>query len=196
MLILGWGYQVERIRASFYLFIYTLVGSFPLLVVLLFLKIVGRRASWVFYCSYNLGEFNKRVVILVVFFSFFIKLPAYLFHLWLPKAHVEAPGFSSIILAAVLLKLRIYGLYRVFPVLTALSPKVLGPLILFLLWGAMFSAVVCFMQRDLKSLIAYSSVSHIGPLIAGVLLLSDTPMRGASNYFRSWVLFRWAVFFS
>jgi len=83
------------------------------------------------------------------------------------------------ILAAILLKLSVYGLYRVFPVLSALPSKFSIVLILFLLWGSMFSALVCFIQRDLKSLIAYSSISHMGPLIAGVLVLSESPIRGA-----------------
>jgi len=116
---------------------------------------------------------------LVIFFSFFIKLPAYIFHLWLPKAHVEAPGFRSIILAAILLKLRVYGLYRVFPVLGILPLNFFNALILYLLWGALFSAFICFIQRDLKSLIAYSSIRHIGPLMAGVLLLHESGIRGA-----------------
>ena len=168
-IILGWGYQVERVGAIFYLVIYTLVGSLPLLVVLLSIISFNKNLRWFFFKNNFNFSFIWVIFFIVVMFSFFIKLPLYLVHLWLPKAHVEAPGFGSIILAAILLKLRGYGVYRVL-VLFFLKVNILLNCFFFItLVGAVLAAWICATQTDTKSLIAYSSVRHIGILMSGLM---------------------------
>lgn len=175
-IIFGWGYQVERVRASLYLFIYTLVGSLPLLVSLIVLKYHRSRDMWWGLFERTGGSIS--VFFLVIFFAFIIKLPLYALHLWLPKAHVEAPGVGSIILAAVLLKLRAYGVFRFF---------LLGKIILIfcelkfmsvLLWGSALSSLICLLQSDLKSLVAYSSIRHMGLMMAGLLCCNSFGLVG------------------
>lgn len=97
-------------------------------------------------------------------------MPLYGAHLWLPKAHVEAPVAGSIVLAAVLLKLGGYGMIRMLPVLEPLTKEIAYPFIILALWGVIMTGTICLRQTDLKSLIAYSSVSHIGLVVGGILI--------------------------
>jgi NADH-ubiquinone oxidoreductase chain 4 len=99
--------------------------------------------------------------------GFLVKLPLYSVHLWLPKAHVEAPVAGSIILAAILLKLGGYGIIRIMLLFPFISNKLTSYIIRVALIGALITSLICIRQSDLKSLVAYSSVGHIGLIIAG-----------------------------
>lgn len=105
--------------------------------------------------------------------AFIVKIPLYSTHLWLPKAHVEAPVAGSIVLAAILLKLGRYGLLRVCAMHQNFNSPVKPLFISLALVGAVFTGLICLRQTDLKALIAYSSVSHIGILIAATITTSQ-----------------------
>ena len=165
-IILGWGYQLERIKSSFYLLIYTLFASLPLLIFIVILINLNFSLSIVFI---NTMLFLKRysLYLLIILISFLVKFPIFFFHQWLPKAHVEAPVGGSIILAGVLLKLGGYGLIRM--ILFVNNENLILFLIIFSLLGGSLLRIVCLVNRDIKVIIAYSSVVHIALIIVNIL---------------------------
>nr|ATN40445.1 NADH dehydrogenase subunit 4 [Xizicus howardi] len=169
-LILGWGYQPERLQAGVYLLFYTLLASLPLLVGLF--NIYG------FYGTLYIGMLNNVELSSMLFYmsmilAFLVKMPMFMVHLWLPKAHVEAPVSGSMILAGVLLKLGGYGLLRVYVMLTKLGLLYNVIWISISLVGGFLMSLVCLRQVDLKALIAYSSVVHMGMALGGLMTLTD-----------------------
>nr|URX53249.1 NADH dehydrogenase subunit 4 [Cryptotermes sp. 2 AB-2022a] len=167
-IILGWGYQPERLQAGVYLLFYTLLASLPMLVGIFY--IFSSLCSVSFFLLGGL-DFLGGFFYFCMIFAFLVKMPMFLVHLWLPSAHVEAPVSGSMILAGVLLKLGGYGLLRVFPVLISFFGFGLFWVSVSLVGGFLVS-LVCMRQTDLKSLIAYSSVAHMGVVIGGIMTLS------------------------
>lgn len=180
IIILMWGYQPERLQASSYFIIYTVTASLPLLIRLLIIFYENRRFSLVLrnwqlpVCAEVRG-----VWWLITIIAFLVKLPLYSVHLWLPKAHVEAPVAGSIILAAVLLKLGRYGLMRIRGLFPELSNNLIPLIRRLCIIGACVARAICLRQPDIKSIIAYSSVGHIGFVIVGILSFTRWGWAGA-----------------
>nr|YP_002520018.1 NADH dehydrogenase subunit 4 [Pseudalutarius nasicornis]BAH10482.1 NADH dehydrogenase subunit 4 [Pseudalutarius nasicornis] len=182
ILITRWGNQAERLNAGIYFLFYTLAGSLPLLVALsLLYGSTGTLSLLVLQYSepLHLSKPTDMLWWAACMLAFLVKMPLYGAHLWLPKAHVEAPIAGSMILAAVLLKLGGYGMMRVLTVLEPLTKELSYPFIALALWGIIMTSSICLQQTDLKSLIAYSSVSHMGLVISGILIQTPWSFAGA-----------------
>lgn len=178
-LVLGWGYQPERLQAAFYLFIYTLVGSLPFLGVLFYI-FKTRSLCWaqINLIFFNFGPLFEALGI-VSLAAIIIKLPLFGVHLWLPKAHVEAPVSGSIFLAAVILKLGFYGVYRLAFIFGGVLAMQTNIWVILLVWGAVVRGFVASRQSDIKALVAYSSIRHIGVIMGGLLIISCLSVKGA-----------------
>nr|BAJ11191.1 NADH dehydrogenase subunit-4 [Cobitis striata]BAJ11195.1 NADH dehydrogenase subunit-4 [Cobitis striata] len=182
IIITRWGNQTERLNAGTYFLFYTLAGSLPLLVALLLLQhSTGTLSMLILQYSqpltlYSWGHMFWWAGCLI---AFLVKMPLYGVHLWLPKAHVEAPVAGSMVLAAVLLKLGGYGMMRMMVMLDPLSKELAYPFIILALWGIIMTGSICLRQTDLKSLIAYSSVSHMGLVAGGILIQTPWGFTGA-----------------
>nr|APT41540.1 NADH dehydrogenase subunit 4 [Sciopemyia fluviatilis] len=168
-LILGWGYQPERLQAGLYLLFYTLLASLPLLITIFYLYVSEGSLDYFFFNLIN--ELNIYIYLSLIL-AFLVKMPMFLVHLWLPKAHVEAPIAGSMILAGVLLKLGGYGLIRLMVMIQYLSIKVSYFWVSISLIGGSLVSALCLCQTDMKSLIAYSSVVHMGIVIGGVMTMT------------------------
>nr|WMI35387.1 NADH dehydrogenase subunit 4 [Antigonia capros] len=182
MLITRWGNQTERLNAGVYFLFYTLAGSLPLLVALLLLQNSTGTLSLLilqYSAPTQLITYADKLWWAGCMLAFLVKMPLYGVHLWLPKAHVEAPVAGSMILAAVLLKLGGYGMMRMLVVLEPLTKELCYPFIIFALWGVIMTGSICLRQTDLKSLIAYSSVSHMGLVVGGILIQTPWGFTGA-----------------
>nr|ARU77384.1 NADH dehydrogenase subunit 4 [Pungitius kaibarae]ARU77397.1 NADH dehydrogenase subunit 4 [Pungitius kaibarae] len=182
VIITRWGNQAERLNAGVYFLFYTLAGSLPLLVALLLLQNNTGTLSLLtiqYSDPFQLSTFADKLWWASCLLAFLVKMPLYGVHLWLPKAHVEAPIAGSMILAAVLLKLGGYGMIRMIAMLDPLTKELGYPFIIFALWGVVMTGSICLRQTDLKSLIAYSSVSHMGLVAAAILIQTPWSLSGA-----------------
>nr|ALQ78850.1 NADH dehydrogenase subunit 4 [Glycera cf. tridactyla FS19] len=172
IIIMGWGYQPERLQAGVYLMMYTITASLPLLMSIMLIQHNNASSSMLFVTGNPIQFTMTKTWWLMTIMAFMVKMPMYLTHLWLPKAHVEAPVAGSMILAAVLLKLGSYGLLRMSYMFFSINKLVSPMFVSISLWGAIMTSMICLRQTDMKSLIAYSSVGHMAILISG--LMSNT----------------------
>nr|QGP73086.1 NADH dehydrogenase subunit 4 [Turricula nelliae spuria] len=185
MLILGWGYQPERLQAGMYMMMYTVAASLPLLLTILWItynldstQMLMMNSLRMHICSCkDLWSWN--FLSLLLFTAFLVKLPMFSVHLWLPKAHVEAPVAGSMVLAAILLKLGGYGILRFYQYFNFITSPMIMIIFSLALWGGVLTSVICFRQIDLKSLIAYSSIGHMSLMLAGAFSNSSWGWSGA-----------------
>nr|UHA55370.1 NADH dehydrogenase subunit 4 [Ancylis unculana] len=169
LLIMGWGYQPERIQAGLYLLFYTLFASLPLLLGIFFI-FNGENYIMIYFLKFL--NLNLYLLYFSMIMAFLVKMPMYFVHLWLPKAHVEAPVSGSMILASIMLKLGGYGLLRVMIFMQQMGMKFNFIWLIISLLGGFYVSLNCFCQVDIKSLIAYSSVAHMSLVIGGIMVMS------------------------
>nr|YP_009732571.1 NADH dehydrogenase subunit 4 [Bufotes pseudoraddei]QHS71290.1 NADH dehydrogenase subunit 4 [Bufotes pseudoraddei] len=182
IIITRWGAQKERLMAGTYLIFYTLFGSMALLTALLYFhEAFGTMSISLvksLFMDDNLSACSSAWWAACLI-AFLVKMPLYGVHLWLPKAHVEAPIAGSMILAGTLLKLGGYGILRMNIFISDSFLPLAKPLVVFSLFGVLLSAILCSRQTDLKSLIAFSSVSHMGLVIAASLIKTEWSITGS-----------------
>lgn len=182
-IIAGWGYA-ERGRAALTFFLYTLLGSLPLLLAILALYLGSEPRTFdmrAYIDSPPLAGLAAMLTLIAMLVTFFVKMPLFPVHTWLPLAHTEAPTAGSVILAGVMLKLGTYGLVRFALQMTPDAFRAAAPYVAALaVVSALYGAFVALAQTDLKRLVAYTSVNHMGYVALGVAVAAaatDTEVR-------------------
>jgi len=174
-----WGGE-RRIYATFKFFLYTMAGSILMLIGIVYLYNIGNTMDYESLRSLSLTDTQQKWLFLSFFFAFAVKTPMWPFHTWLPEAHVQAPTTGSMLLAGLLLKLGTYGLIRfsvaLFPVGALHFSKYVMVLSII---AIIYASMMAFAQKDMKRLIAYSSVAHMGTVTIGIFSFNSIGISGS-----------------
>src|SRR5687768_14268640 len=180
-----WGYD-QRIYAAVKFMLYTMAGSVLMLIAILGLAFMHQEATGSYsfdllrLYTLEIAPETQRWFFLAFAVAFAIKVPLFPFHTWLPDAHVQAPTAGSVILAGVLLKMGTYGLVRfAFPLFPLAAHEFAPWIALLAVIGIVYGALVAMVQPDMKKLVAYSSVSHLGFVVLGICAMNIQGMQGA-----------------
>ena len=179
-LIIGiWGGE-RRVYSTFKFFLYTLAGSVFMLLAIIYIFITAGTTDVSYLLDYNFTR-NEQIVLWLAFFaSFMVKIPMWPFHTWLPDAHVEAPTAGSVILAGVLLKMAGYGFIRFSIGFFPEASELFAPLIFTLsIVAIIVTSLIALVQEDMKKLIAYSSVAHMGFVTLGIFTFTVQGIEGS-----------------
>jgi NADH-quinone oxidoreductase subunit M len=195
-LVLIWGSRERRIRASYLISIYTLLGSIFIFFNLLYLYSKTGTTEYVLLQTVQFNELDQHFLWITFFIAFAAKIPVFPLHIWLPEAHVEAPTLGSVILAVLLLKLGTYGLIRfslpLFPEGTLYFTPIIST---FAILGIVYTCLTAIRQIDLKKIIAYSSVGHMNIVLLGILAGNMEALQGAIFQMLSHGVVSGALFF-
>lgn len=196
LIIGGWGSRERRVRAAYFFFLYTLLGSVLMLLALMIIYLETGSMDYQVLIHQPLIE-NKQYLLWLAFFaSFAVKVPMLPVHIWLPEAHVEAPTAGSVILAGILLKLGSYGLVRFSLPLFPLATQYFTPLVYMIsILGVIYTSLTAIRQWDVKRIIAYASVAHINLTLVGLFSLTSQGVEGSILQMLSHGLVSGALFF-
>lgn len=180
-LIVGvWGSRERKIRAAYFFFLYTLLGSVLMLLSLLYMYYQAGTTDYEVLTTFSFSECEQKILWLSFFASFATKIPMIPVHLWLPEAHVEAPTAGSVILAGVLLKLGTYGFVRFSFPLFAKACFYFAPFVYSLsVIGIVYTSFTAIRQTDFKRIIAYTSVAHMNLVMVGLFSFNTIGIEGA-----------------
>src|SRR3569833_2694523 len=178
-LIIGvWG-GAERIKASYKFFLYTFFGSVLMLIAMIYMVVTSHTTSIPVLMGYNFPIEAQKWLWLAFFASFAVKMPMWPVHTWLPDAHVEAPTAGSVILAGILLKMGGYGFLRFSLPMFPNATEMFAPLVFTMsIIAIIYTSLVALAQEDMKKLIAYSSVAHMGFVTMGIFSLTHQGIEG------------------
>lgn len=180
-LIVGiWGSRERKILASYYFFLYTLLGSVIMLLAILYVYYQVGTTDYEMLLTFSFSELEQRFLWFAFFLAFAGKVPMIPVHLWLPEAHVEAPTAGSVILAGVLLKLGTYGLIRYSIPLFPKASFFFTPLVYMIaVIGIIYTSFTAIRQSDFKRIIAYTSIAHMNLVILGIFSFNIIGLEGA-----------------